>query len=88
MLDKNKISYYKAILKEVWNRVIIVVLYVIAMWSLLVAAVFLFTKDLLQAAGIVSAIVLFRLVQAEFNKEFFGARNPEVKNAVQKQSKR
>lgn len=77
------LSFALRIAGFIWQQVGIALVYIIIMWASLVAAVFLVTKDLWTAAGIVSAICLFRIVQAEFNKEFFGARNPD---AIQKQS--
>ena len=78
----------KVLVGFIWKNVVVVSLYVIAMWVLLTAATFLFIQDFWRAAGIVSAVILFRVTQAEFYKEFYGSRNPvDNNNAVQKQSK-
>lgn len=80
---KDRREYYSLVATIVFRKVIVPLLYVIAMWASLVSALFLVFEDMMRAAGIVSAIALFQIINVEFNKEFFGSRN-----AIQKQSKR
>lgn len=86
---KAYLEHYGRVLKFAWEKVIKVVFYIVFMWGFLVTALFLFLEDFWKAAGIVSAIILFRITQTEFYKEYYGTRLPEDRqHAVQKQGKR
>ncbi len=74
-------NFLKELSKIVWKQIIIPSLYMFFMWVSLVAAATLFFADFWRGAGFISALSLYFIIQSEFNKEFFGARN-----AVQKQS--
>lgn len=85
MTKQDKVqNEFKQVLLIIWKFVIVPGLYALLMWASLIAAAFLVLGDLWQAAGFVSAITLYFITQAEFKKEFFGARN----YGIQEQKKR
>jgi hypothetical protein len=83
----DKPTPWKDVAKIVWKFLIIPSIYLFLMWFGLVIAGFLWLEDFWKSAGIVSALLFTQMIRAEFNKEFFGARNPQrINNAVQEQS--
>lgn len=87
---KGLAKHYAVLVVLIWKRIVIPVLYLAAMWSFVVIALYLYTEDFWRSAGIVSCIVLFFIVRSEFYNEFMGTRNPSnaVRNGIQEQKKR
>jgi len=71
---KLRLMVYREILRVAFHMMVMPSLYMICMWGFEVAAAFLFFQDLWRAMGFVSAIALYQITQAEFNKEYFGKR--------------